>query len=136
MDHKKKEELKREYKQNHPPMGIYQIRNLTNEKIFVGSSLNLPGIFNRDKFALQMGGHSNKALQVEWNEFGSDNFAFEILDEIEAKEAPGYDYRKDLAFLEELWLEKLHPYDERGYNKKKKSQEEKLRQIEANRSGS
>jgi hypothetical protein len=25
----------------------------------------------------------------------------------------------DLAVLEDMWLEKLQPYDEKGYNKKK-----------------
>ena len=129
----KQKEIKREYKQNHPPMGVYQIRNLANEKVFVGSSLNLPGIFNRSKLELEAGSHQNKALQAEWTQFGSEGFAFEILDELEAREAPGFDYREDLVFLEDLWLEKLQPYGERGYNKKKKSIEEKLRQIAANR---
>ncbi len=131
MDQKQKQ-LKQEYKQTHPPMGIYQIRNLANEKVLIASSLNLPGIFNRSKLELNMGSHINKALQAEWKQFGSDSFAFEILDEVEAREAADHDYREDLAFLEELWLEKLEPYGERGYNEKKKSREEKLQQIAAN----
>src|SRR5262249_23349190 len=112
----KRKELKREYQQTPTPMGVYQIRNLRNEKILVGSSLNLPGILNRNKFQLEKGGHPNKGLQAEWNQFGGDNFVFEILDELQSKETPGHDYREDLAFLEELWLEKLQPYGERGYN--------------------
>src|SRR5262245_42156024 len=114
---KTKKELIKEYKQNPPPMGVYQIRNLANEKILVGTSQNLSGIFDREKFQLKLGGHPNKKLQADWNEFGSDNFAFEILDELKPTENPGYDYREDLAFLEEIWLEKLQPYGERGYNK-------------------
>lgn len=130
----KQKELKQEYKQNHPPMGVYQIRNLASEKMFVGSSLNLPGIFNRTKFQLQMGNHQNKSLQSDWNEFGSDNFAFEILDELQPREGADYDYREDLTLLEDLWLEKLRPYGEQGYNEKKKSREEKLQQVMASRS--
>ena len=125
----KQKELKRDYLQNQPPMGIYQIRNLANEKVLVGSSLNLPGIFNRRRLELDAGTHLNKALQADWKQFGSESFAFEILDELEPKEAPGHDYREDLALLEELWLEKLQPYGERGYNEKKLSREEKLRQM-------
>jgi hypothetical protein len=125
----KKKELKREYKLNHPPMGIYQIRNIVNEKVLVGASLNLPGIFNRHKIQLRMGNHSNSALQAEWNEFGPESFAFEVLDEITAREGPNHDYRHDLACLEDLWLEKLLPYGERGYNEKKKGREEMLRLI-------
>ena len=35
-------------------------------------------------------------------------------------EDPLYDYKEDLKTLEELWLEKLQPYDEKGYNQRKK----------------
>ena len=132
MDRKKKE-LKREYQQSPRPMGVYQIRNLVNDKVLLGSSLNLPGIFNRYRFSLLVGTHHNKTLQAEWNEFGSSKFAFEILDELTATSEPGRDYREELTFLEDLWLDKLEPYDERGYNKRKQSREEKLRQIAQNR---
>jgi len=127
----KKKELKREYKLNHRPMGVYQIRNIVNEKVLIGSSLNLPGIFNRHKSQLKMGNHPNRALQAEWNEFGDESFAFEILDELTPKE--GRDHREELTFLEELWLENSQPYGDRGYNEKKKGREEMLRQIAQNR---
>ena len=131
----KKKELKQEYKQSHRPMGVYQIRNLTNDKVLVGASLNLPGIFNRHKSQLKTGGHQSKSLQADWREFGEEQFAFEILDELTPREDPAYDYRPDLAFLEDLWLEQLQPYGERGYNEKKKNSEERLRMIAQNRSG-
>jgi hypothetical protein len=38
-----------------------------------------------------------------------------------------------LEVLEDLWLEKLEPYGERGYNERKKTSEERLRMIAANR---
>jgi hypothetical protein len=38
-----------------------------------------------------------------------------------------------VAFLEDLWLQKLKPFGERGYNLPKLSREEKLRRIAANR---
>ena len=129
----KKKELKREYMLNHRPMGVYQVRNIVNEKVLIGAALDLPGILNRHKFALKMGNHSNGALQAEWNEFGGENFAFEILDEITPKE--GRDHREELAFLEELWLEKSKPYGDRGYNERKKGREEMLRLIAQNRTG-
>ena len=130
----KKKDLKREYKLNHRPMGVYQIRNIVNDKVLVGSTLNLPGIFNRYKLQLKMGNHPNAALQAEWNEFGAESFVFEILDELTPRENPGYDYHEDLTSLEDLWLEKLEPYGERGYNEKKIGIEEKLRRIALNRS--
>jgi hypothetical protein len=134
MSHRKKE-LKEQYKLTHTPMGIYQIHNLSNGKIFVGAALNLPGILNSNKTQLRAGNHSNKRLQAEWNEYGSDRFAFEVLDELSANEGPDQDYRAELAFLEELWLERLQPYGERGYNEKKKGQEERLKEIAERRLG-
>jgi group I intron endonuclease len=128
-----KKELKREYKEALRPMGVFQIRNSVNEKVFVGSSLNLDGIFNRHEFQLKMNGHPNKSLQADWNEFGGESFAFEVLEEVFPRENPGYDYKSDLEVLEDLWLEKLEPYGERGYNERKKTSEERLRMIAANR---
>lgn len=128
-----RKELKREYKQNLRPMGVFQIRNTVNEKVFIGSTLNLPGIFNRHEFQLKMGGHPNKILQADWNVFGAENFEFEILEEVFPRENPDYDYAADLEVLEDLWLEKLEPYGERGYNERKKTREERLRMIAANR---
>ncbi len=126
-----KKEAKQDYKLNPPPMGVFQIRNLQSEKVFVGSSLNLDGIFNRNEFALKMGGHANKSLQKDWNALGAENFAFEVLEELEPRE--NLDSKKELAVLEDLWLEKLAPYDEKGYNERKKTREERLRMISANR---
>jgi len=116
-------------------MGVYQIRNIVNDKVLVGATLNLPGMLNRHQFQLKMGNHPNKILQAEWHELGGESFAFEILDELTPREDPGHDYRADLAFLEELWLEQLQPYGKRGYNEKQKGKEEKLRLIARNRSG-
>lgn len=128
----RKKELKREYQESHRPMGVFQLRNLVNDKVFVGSSLNLPGIFNRHKFALQMGGHQNKALQADWQQFGEASFAFEILDELTPQADPAYDYREDLLLLEDVWLDQLQPYGERGYNEPKKDRAARLRMIAAN----
>jgi len=63
------------------------------------------------------------------------SFAFEVLDELSATEGAGHDYRSELAFLEELWLERLQPYGERGYNVRKKGKEERLKEIAQKRSG-
>lgn len=115
-------------------MGVFQIRNLENGKVFVGSTMNLAGIFNRFKFELKTGNHLNKSLQKDWNEFGADNFAFEILEEVFPRENPEYNYKSDVECLEDLWLEKLEPYGDKGYNKPKKTREERLRIIAANKS--
>jgi group I intron endonuclease len=116
-----KKKLKEQYKQTLRPMGIYQIKNLSNGKIFIGSSKNLPGKINSHRFQLKQGSHMNRALQKEFTRFGEKNFSFEVLDSLAPKEDPKYDYTPDLALLEEMWIEKFQPFGDRGYNSKKKA---------------
>jgi hypothetical protein len=129
-----KKRLKQEYQQSHRPMGVFLIRNMSNDKVFVGVGLNLVGIMNRHKFELVLGKHRNKQLQADWNELGGDRFAFEILDQLNPRDDPHFDYRAELAFLENLYLEQLQPYGERGYNERPQTREEKLRRIASKRS--
>ena len=128
-----KKDAKLEYKLSHRPMGVFQIRNTKNDKIFVDSSTNVPGKINRHVFSLKAGLHRSKPLQAEWNEFGEGVFEFETLEPVEPRDDQNYDYAADLVVLEDLWLEKLTPYGDMGYNEKKKTREERLQMIAANR---
>ncbi|HBE83507.1 MAG TPA: GIY-YIG nuclease family protein [Pyrinomonadaceae bacterium] len=121
------------YKLSWRPMGVFQIRNTANDKIYVGSSTDLNAIFNRTRFQLFAGAHPNKGLEADWKLFGTGKFEFEILEEIFPREDVNYDYIADLDTLEDLWLEKLQPYGEKGYNERKRSREERLPMIAANR---
>ena len=101
-------------------MGIFQIRNLTNGKIFVKSSNNMDGKFNSEKFQLRSGNFMNKELQADYTRLGAEQFAFEILDTLPPDttgEKSAGDWKKDLQALLELWLEKLQPFGEKGYNR-------------------
>ncbi|MCX6174164.1 MAG: GIY-YIG nuclease family protein [Ignavibacteriales bacterium] len=115
-----KKEMKKQYKQTLPFMGIYQIKNFINGKIFIGNSKNLHGKSNSYKFQLNSGLHINRDLQEDYIKYGEQNFTFEILDTLEPKDDPAYKYDDDLKTLEDLWLEKLQPFGEKGYNKFKK----------------
>ncbi len=113
-------ELKQEYKNRPRSIGIYKVENKKNGKIFIGSSLNVDKVFNRLQFSLSNGDiHLNKDLLRDWQEYGENNFLFEILDQLKPNEDPEYDYKEDLETLEALWIEKLQPYDEKGYNQRK-----------------
>jgi len=111
-----KKELINQYKQTIQPMGIYQIKNKKNGKIFIGSSKDLRGIMNRDRFQLKNGLHTNTEMQKDYNEIGGEWFSFDILDYLKPKDDLNYDYSDELKLLEAMWLEKLQPYDEKGYN--------------------
>lgn len=113
--------LKEAYKQQKFKMGVFQIRNLVNGKLLVEGNTNLDAIWKRYRFELNMGGHKNTALQQDWKAFGEANFAFEILAEIEEQEDQMLDYNKEVKTLQEMYVEELQPFEERGYNKKPKS---------------
>ena len=100
-------------------MGAYQIKNTVNGKVFIGNSVNLPGIFNRHRFQLNAATHSIKELQADWHQYGSAAFTFDILEMIKAEEIPKEDWSKATLALEEKWISLLQPYDEKGYNKRK-----------------
>jgi hypothetical protein len=112
-------ELIEAYKQNPPTMGIFQIRHLPTGRVFVVRARNLQGIMNSHRFQLRFGSHPNKRLQEDWTASGPDAFAFEVLDELAPVDALGKDASADLADLEALWLDKLQPYGDRGYNARK-----------------
>ena len=114
---KSRKDLNREYKERVKPAGVYQVKNIANGKMLLGSSLNLEGPLNRHKFMLKIGSHPNKALQKDWDELGAERFAFEILEEVQQrKDDPNFNLKDELTLLEMIWLEKLQPVGERGYN--------------------
>lgn len=114
---KTRQELAREYKERVKPAGVFQVRNLANGKVLLGSSLNLEGPLNSHKFMLKIGRHRNEALQREWDRYGEKNFVFEVLEVVKVKDDPEFRVATELALLEEAWMEKLKPFGERGYNK-------------------
>jgi hypothetical protein len=113
---KTRQEIKREYKERKKPSGVFQIKNTVNGKVLLGSSLNLEGVLNGSKFKLNAGAHRNQALQKEWNEFGQDKFLLEILEAVNVKDDPNFNLDDELTLLEQIWLEKLQPFGEKGYN--------------------
>lgn len=120
---KSRKDLQREYKERVIPAGVYQVKNTANGKVFLGSSLNLEGPLNRHKFMLKNGGHTNKPLQKDWDEFGPEKFVFEILEVVKITDDPNFNLKDELTLLEQIWLEELQPFGERGYNTNEKIRE-------------
>ncbi len=109
--------LKRTYKENPPPPGIYRITNKANGKVLVGRGMDVQGKMNGQRAQLRMGAHRNIELQQDWMRFGADQFVFEVIDYLTPSTDSLQDTLKDLVALEQLWLAKLQPYGEKGYNK-------------------
>jgi len=116
---KTKKELKEIYKQMKFPIGVFQIKNIINNKIFLGSSVNLDAVWNSYKFQLNLGTYPNAELQAEWQKFGEHNFVFEVIYEIEQDDKPNRNYKKEAEELKELYIEELQPFEDRGYHQKK-----------------
>ena len=108
-------ELRRRYKEDPPTGGVYAIRNLANGRLLVGSSANPEGALHRARFELQLGGHRDRLLQQDWQQFGPDAFRFELVDRLKQNEDPAFDARAELQGLLALWRAELGAEHLAGY---------------------
>lgn len=122
-DKNRKKEMAAAYVQTPRRMGVYQIRNTLNGKILVLGTMDLDGARNRLAFMQQSKLNSIIEIREDWKAAGGDAFVFEELDQIKPREDfTGADeelaaYQGEVHALLELWLEKLQPYGDTGYNK-------------------
>ena len=97
-------------------MGIFQIRNSRNGKVFIGKTRDIQASLNRSRFELTAGLHKNPDLQQDWKDSEPENFEFSTLDTLPQKEGVSRDVEAELAALEKQWLEKLQPFGHKGYH--------------------
>lgn len=96
--------------------GIYEIRNLVNNKVYIGSSINVKARLYEHSRLLNIGKHENKHLQRAWNKYGKDNFKFQILEKICFKKQKSFTVR-NLRDLETNYILKANSADsDYGYN--------------------
>ncbi|MBS1631324.1 MAG: GIY-YIG nuclease family protein [Bacteroidetes bacterium] len=79
---KTKKENKEVFKNTKFRIGIFQIKNKKDNKLFLNTSIDLDRAYNSHKFQLNNWLHPNKALQTDWEKLGSDNFVFIVIDEL------------------------------------------------------
>lgn len=60
--------------------GIYQIKNLINNKVYIGSSVNAEMRFYSHRRLLRKGTHDNEHLQNAWNKYGENAFSFDVIE--------------------------------------------------------
>ena len=115
MEKSKRKELIESYKQMDTMMGVYQIKNNVNGRIFISSFANLKNKWLTIKMQLDMGRHPNSELQQDWNELGEEAFSYSVLEN--KKQESDMDFKWELQQMEKAWLDKLEPYNDKGYNK-------------------
>ena len=108
MESNSKKEMVTEYKERKVIGGICAIKNTANGKMLLAAVNDLQAYKNRFGFSQSMGGCLHIKLQQDWEEFGADAFAFEILEELVKKETQTTkEFSEDIKILKEIWLEKL-----------------------------
>jgi len=100
--------------------GIYQIRNLKNGKIYVGSSNNILQRWREHKSYLNRQRHRNCKLQSAWNKYDKNSFVFEIIEF--CSEAQQFD-REQYWLNLKLWADYQDDrFDKLGYNISRKAE--------------
>jgi hypothetical protein len=102
-----RKELKEQYKNRKPPMGVYQIRNKKNGRVFIDSSPDIPAKWNRIMTELKFGSHRNPKLQEDWKKFEVEDFEFSVLSELKMEADETLDVNKELKLLKEMILEEM-----------------------------
>lgn len=87
--------------------GIYGIKNKTNNKIYVGKTMQSFGDrWDCHKAMLRGGYHENPHLQNAWNKYGEDNFEFIVIHNCESGET--------VEQVDELEISEIAKYKELG----------------------
>lgn len=88
--------------------GIYLIKNLINNKIYVGQSINVKTRISKHKSYLRSGSHENQHLQRAFNKYGESSFEFVILETCDVSEID----KKELHYIKKFDSMNI----EKGYN--------------------
>ena len=95
---------------------IYAIRNIQNNKRYIGSTINVKKRWSEHQRTLRNGTHHARHLQRAWKKYGEDAFVFELLETDIVYE--------DLLKKEQTWLNQHHtrelynttPYVRNGFH--------------------
>lgn len=84
-----------------PQCGIYVITCLANDKIYIGSAVNIKRRWQWHKHALKRGEHHSKHLQRAYAKYGKVSFTFSVLELCTPEQR---------IEREQYWIDELKPY--------------------------
>ena len=82
--------------------GIYQIKNLINGKIYIGSSINCKSRCRNHYNNLLKNNHDNNKLQNSWNKYNPNDFEVSVLEIVTDK--------NNLLCREQYYIDSLKPF--------------------------
>ena len=82
---------------------IYKITNRINDKIYIGSTQDKKRRWREHKSNLKDNHHRNQHLQNSWNKYGSEEFEFLVIEDVQDK--------GDLLSREEFYLRYINYHD-------------------------
>jgi len=92
-------------KNNYYSSGIYQIKNIINDNIYIGSAYNLYDRFRTHYSNLKLNKHDNQHLQNSYNKYGTDSFVFEVVEILDSIENI---YEIELKYIEKYFGPKCY----------------------------
>ncbi len=108
MDISSKRALKAQYKNRTIVGGIFCIRCEAAGEAWIRATTDMQGSKNRFAFSSSTNFCPEACMAQAWKQHGASAFSFEVLEEIEKKEAQtDREFSDDVAVLLELWSEKL-----------------------------
>ena len=81
--------------------GIYRIRSLVNDKVYIGSAVNIYNRWHHHKHYLVRGTHANSKLQRFVNKHGFDSLVFEVIELCD---------KEKLIGREQVFIDKEKPF--------------------------
>lgn len=91
--------------------GIYNIRNLTNNNIYIGSAIDFNDRWYLHKKELKLNKHHSIYLQRAYNKYGENNFIYEVMEcvNVHLNESK-LEYKKRLVEeKEQRWIDFFNP---------------------------
>lgn len=114
MASEREKELKRQYKEMKPDMGVFWIHPREGKTCYLQATPDFRGVMNGALVRLRGGMHPFRSLQKAWSELGEEAFCIEILEQLPYdKDEIKTDYSEDLELLRMIWEERL---SEQGYS--------------------
>lgn len=96
--------------------GVYKIVNTLNNKVYIGSSVNIKSRKYSHFEQLSLNNHHSSHLQRAYNKYGKENFKLEIIECVE-KLADIEIFKRILLTREQYWINLFKSYDRNfGYN--------------------